>query len=106
MTDDRNWLIATAGVCLIMLAFYVLGTVRKRKNFDLNSVVPLLLSGAATIAACKMIVLSFALTSLLAGSKVVSLFDSASIFVGGLVFFSTALYGSIQLIVTAFSDAS
>ena len=67
-------------------------------------IVPLLLGCAASVAAIKMIVLAFTLPKEIAGTPVASFFDSGSIFVGGFVFFLTALYGAIKIVVEAFED--
>ncbi len=102
MTGDLLWLKATAALCTLMLCLYLAGILWRKKNFDLNMIVPLLLSCAATVAAIKMIALAFTLPKEILGTKVASLFDSGSILVGGFVFFLTALYGAFKIVVEAF----
>ena len=102
MNDDQNWLICTAVLCVLMLALFVGGLVRRKKPFDLNLIVPLLLGCAGSVAAVKMIVLAFTLPLQVAGTPVASNVDSASIFVGGVVFFLTAIYGSIRIVIEAY----
>jgi len=65
-------------------------------------IVPLLLACAASVAAIKMIVLAFTLPRQIQDIPVASLFDSGSIFVGGIIFFLTAIYGAIKIVVEAF----
>ncbi|MBE4476305.1 hypothetical protein HJ008_23165 [Vibrio parahaemolyticus] len=102
MNSDQIWLKSTAALCIVMLILYIAGIIWRKRNFDLNMIVPLLLGCAASIAAIKMIVLAFTLPREIQGTAVASLIDSGSIFVGGIVFFLTALYGSIKIVVEAF----
>ena len=102
MNDELNWLIATAVLCILMLGLYICGIILRKKSFDLNLIVPLLLGCAASVAAVKMIILAFTLPTEIKGTPIASLFDSGSIFVGGVVFFLTALYGSIRIVVESF----
>ena len=106
MNDDKNWLIATAVLCCLMLLLYICGIVLRKRTFDLNLIVPLLLGCAGSVAAIKMIVLAFTLPKQVAGTPIASNVDSASIFVGGVVFFLTALYGSIRIVVESFASNS
>lgn len=90
MNGDTNWLIATASLCVLKLGLYIWGIILRKKSFDLNLITPLFLGCAASVAAIKMIVLAFTLPTQVAGTTVASNVDSASIFVGGIVFFLTA----------------
>lgn len=104
MGGESSWLVATAGLSAVMLGGYIWGIIKHQKPFDLNLIVPLLLGCAGSVAAVKMIVLAFTLPRQVVGTPVASLIDSASIFVGGVIFFLTALYGSIQIVYSAFSS--
>jgi len=102
MNSDLLWLKSTAALCILMLLLYLIGIIRRKRKFDLNMIVPLLLGCAASVAAIKMVVLAFTLPQQIQGTEVASIFDSASILVGGIVFFLTAFYGSFKIITDAF----
>jgi len=103
INNDLGWLTATATLCILMLVLYISGIIWRKKSFDLNVLVPLLLGCAASVAAIKMIVLAFTLPAEIQGTSIATLFDSGSIFVGGMVFFLTALYQALKIILDAFS---
>lgn len=101
---ELSWLIATAVLGVLAFGAYLYGIVKNKKEFDLNSVVPLLLSCAATVAAVKMMMLAFTLPSVLQGQPVASVFDSASILVGGFVFMITSIYGIVKIVAVAYEN--
>ena len=103
MGDEITWLIATATVGAGAFIAYLYGILRHKKSFDLNAIVPLLLSCAVSVAAIKMMLLAFTLPRAIRGQEVASLFDAGSILVGGFVFMVTALYGVIKIVANAYA---
>ena len=102
MSDEIKWLVATAILGGISFSIYLIGVIKSKNTFDLNIIVPLLLSCAASVAAVKMMILAFTLPQEIQGKPVASLFDAGSILVGGFVFFITALYGVITTVIKPF----
>lgn len=102
MGNETTWLVPTAVLGIIAFFAYLVGIVRRKKSFDLNAIVPLLLSCAATVAAVKMMILAFSLPRVVHDREIASLFDAGSILVGGFVFMVTALYGVIKIVTDAF----
>ncbi len=98
MNDEIGWLTATAVLAVISFILYIGGVIWKKTPFDLNQIVPLLLSCAASVAAVKMMVLAYTLPKEIAGKPVASLFDSGSILIGGFVFLITAIYGVVTIV--------
>lgn len=104
MNYEVGWLTATAVLGGISFIMYIGGVIWKKTPFDLNQIVPLLLSCAASVAAVKMMVLAYTLPREIAGKPVASLFDSGSILIGGFVFLITAIYGVVTIVSAAYKD--